>query len=103
MPGNDFHRYEHLKNQKQHPNAKVCCVNIPDRYLPWKERTALFNKAISDAVSQAGERFFIADLFNSKLNNEFYYMNSVDGLHPDEIGAAVIFEVIEEAFLKFEG
>jgi len=48
-------------------------------------------------VAEAGERFFVADLFHSRLNNDFYYINTVDGLHPDEDGMRIIAEVVEEA------
>lgn len=87
-----------LKTVKnKYPNAKVCCVNIPDRDIVMKPQTEIFNKIISDAVDEAGENFFLADLFRSKLNNDFYYMNTVDGLHPDEDGMRIIAEILEEA------
>lgn len=79
------------------PLAKVCCVNIPDRDIYLKARAELFNDAIKNAVMGAGENFFVADLFNSRLNGDFYYMNTTDGLHPDEDGMRIITEVIEEA------
>ncbi len=84
-----------IKNN--HPRAAVCCVNIPDREVTLRKQAELFNKAIDDAVKTAGDNFFIADLFNSRLNNDFYYMNTVDGLHPDEDGMKIIAEIIEEA------
>ena len=62
-----------------------------------KPQAEIFNKIISDAVDEAGENFFLADLFRSKLNNDFYYMNTVDGLHPDEDGMRIIAEILEEA------
>ena len=83
-----------------YPGAKVCCVNLPDRDIFLKARAELFNGEISKAVKEAGENFFIADLFGSRLNNDFYYMNTTDGLHPDEDGMAVIAEVIEKAILE---
>ena len=87
-----------LKTVKnKYPNAKVCCVNIPDRDIVMKPQAEFFNKIISDAVDEAGENFFLADLFRSKLNNDFYYMNTVDGLHPDEDGMRIIAEILEEA------
>lgn len=88
--------------KEKYPDAKVCCVNIPDRYADTKARTELFNNAISRAVKNAGEGYFIADLFGSRLNNDFYYMNTVDGLHPDEDGARIIYEIILEAFRNYE-
>ena len=48
-------------------------------------------------MANAGENFFIADLFHSRLQNDFYYINTVDGLHPDEDGMAYIAEVVEAA------
>ena len=86
----------------EYPGARVCCVNIPDRYVDTRQRTELFNQAISNAVKNAGDSFFIADLFSSRLNNDFYYMNTVDGLHPDEDGALIISEVIIDAFKSYE-
>ena len=76
----DYEKTLNAINEK-HPEAKVCCLNLPDRgYL--KQRTEEFNKAIDSAVKKAGSNFFVADLYHSRLNNEFYYMNTVDGLHP---------------------
>ncbi len=86
-----------LTIKDNHPDAKVCCINLPDRDPYFKERAILFNKAISNAVNTAGENFFIADLFNSKLNNDDFYNNTVDGLHPDEDGMRMIAEVVSEA------
>jgi lysophospholipase L1-like esterase len=87
-----------IKNK--YPSAKVCCVNLPDRDPVIKSRTKSFNTAIEDAVKNAGDNFFIADLFNSRLNNDFYYMNTVDGLHPDEDGMKHIADIIEDAIRK---
>lgn len=86
--------------RKKHPDAKVCCVNLPDRDVAMKEMTIAFNEVISNAVKNAGEGFFIADLFSSRLNNDFYYMNTCDGLHPDEDGMRIIAEIVKEAILK---
>ena len=86
-----------LTVRDKHPNAKVCCVNLPDRYEDFKARTEQFNDAIAAAAEEAGENFFVADLFHSRLNNDFYYINTVDGLHPDEDGMKVIAEVVIEA------
>lgn len=82
------------------PLAKVCCVNLPDRDFYLKARAELFNEAIESAVKEAGENFFIADLYHSRLNNDFYYMNTLDGLHPDEDGMRIIGEIVEEAIKK---
>lgn len=94
--------YEHtLKTIKQlYPNALVCCVNLPDRESYFKKRTEIFNSAIEKAVSSAGDNFFVANLFESKLNNDFYYINTLDGLHPDADGMKFIAEVVEEAISK---
>ena len=88
------------KIKAKYPKAKVCCVNLPDRgYL--KQRTEAFNNAIYDAVVKAGSNFFVADLYHSRLNNDFYYLNTVDGLHPDEDGMKIIADVIEEAIKEY--
>ena len=98
-----FADYEKTLNtiKAKYPEAKVCCVNLPDRgYL--KQETEAFNKAIDSAVVNAGDNFFVADFYHSKLNNDFYYMNTVDGLHPDEDGMKIIADIIEEAIkLKY--
>lgn len=83
-----------------YPTAAVCCVNLPDRDASVRQRTELFNEGISAAVKSAGEGFFIADLFGSRLKGDFYYMNTTDGLHPDEDGMRIIAEVVEEAIRK---
>ena len=79
------------------PGAHVCCINLPDREPSFKKRTEAFNEEIKRAAKSAGENFFIADLFGSKLNNDFYYKNTTDGLHPDEDGMRMIAEVAEDA------
>jgi lysophospholipase L1-like esterase len=89
-----------LTIKNKYPNAKVCCVNLPDRDPVIKSRTESFNSAIENAVKKAGDNFFVADLFSSKLNNDFYYMNTLDGLHPDEDGMKYIAETIETAIRK---
>ena len=80
-----------------HPSTQVCCVNIPDRDIFLKHRAELFNSIIESAVKSAGDNFFIADLFSSRLNNDLYYMNTLDGLHPDEDGMRIIAEIVENA------
>ena len=82
------------------PEAAVCCVNIPDRDALLKSRAEELNRKIDAAVSAAGENVFVADLFGSRLNNDFYYLNTVDGIHPDEDGMRIIAEVIEDALRK---
>lgn len=77
-----------------YPAAAVCCVNIPDRDPVLKARAECFNAIIGEAALEAGGDFFVADLFGSRLKNDLYYVNTVDGLHPDEDGMAVIAEVV---------
>ena len=79
--------------KKNNPQARICCVNMPDRAPEVNARTIEFNKAIDAAVKKT-EGCFIADLFSSKLKNDGYYMNTVDGLHPDEDGMRIIAEVV---------
>ena len=86
-----------------YPDASVCCVNLPDRDIRLKKRAELFNNLIDEAVSKAGDNFFVADIFHSRLNNDFYYMNTVDGLHPDEDGMSIIAEIIETAIKSHIG
>lgn len=83
--------------KEKHPKAQVCCVNLPDRDVFLKRRAEIFNTAINTAVKSMGDNFFIADLFSSRLNNDFYYMNTLDGLHPDEDGMRIIAEIVENA------
>ena len=80
-----------------HPTASVCCVNLPDRDPVLKPRAIAFNRSIETAAKAAGDRFCVADLFSSPLNNDFYYNNTLDGLHPDEDGMRYIAEVILQA------
>lgn len=86
--------------KEKYKDAMVCCVNLPDRDIFLRERAVLFNQAIEKSVKAMGNNFFIADLFGSRLNNDFYYMNTTDGLHPDEDGMGIIAEVIAEAIKK---
>lgn len=79
------------------PDAIVCCVNLPDRDIAMRRATEQFNAAIDAAVGAAGDGFFVADLFHSRLNNDCYYRNTFDGLHPDEDGMRMIAEVVTEA------
>ncbi len=83
--------------KETYPHAAVCCVNLPDRDPTLKMRTEVFNEVIAQAVAAAGDRFFVADLFGSRLNNECYYMNTLDGLHPDEDGMSIIADAVETA------
>ena len=79
-----------------YPTAYVCCINLPDRDPFLHTRAERFNLAIERAVALAGKRFFVADLFRSRLRDDFYYMNTTDGLHPDEDGMAIIAQVITD-------
>ena len=81
----------------KYPHAHVCCVNLPDREPVLKARTEQFNAAIQAAAKAAGEQVFVADLFHSELNNENYYENTTDGLHPSENGMRIIADVVEAA------
>ena len=93
---NDYLRTLSIIKEK-YPSASVCCVNLPDRDCLLKKQTIIYNNIINDVVKAAGERFFVADIFGSRLNNDTYYMNTVDGLHPDEDGMRIIAEIIAEA------
>jgi lysophospholipase L1-like esterase len=64
-----------------------------------KKQTEVYNNAIKEATELAGDKFFVADLFGSRLNNDFYYNNTVDGLHPDQDGMRIIAEIIEDAIV----
>ena len=84
-----------------YPSATVCCVNLPDRDIYLKPRCEIFNQIIESAVKDAGDNFFIADLYRSRLNGDFYYMNTTDGLHPDEDGMRIIAEIITESINRY--
>lgn len=71
---------------------------MPNRTESVKERTELFNRIIENAVNNMGERFFVADLFHSPWENDKYYINTLDGLHPDRDGMKMIADVVFEAF-----
>lgn len=93
-----------LKTVKDsYPDAAVCCVNLPDRDVRLKKRAEEFNEAILKAVLKMGDRFFVADLYESRLNGDFYYDNTLDGLHPDEDGMRIIADIIAEAIDCFSG
>ena len=81
--------------RKRHPAALLVAVTLPDRHPYFKPRCEIFNRAIEEAAKEAGA--YVADLFHSRLNNDTYYFNTVDGLHPDEDGMAIIAEVIGDA------
>ena len=83
-----------------YPDAIVCCKKLPDRDIFLKPRAEIFNQIIESAVNDAGNNFFIADLYHSLLNNDFYYMNTTDGIHPDEDGMKIIAEIVEDAIRK---
>ena len=83
--------------KERYPNATVCCVNLQNRDIMIKKQTEEFNERIAAAVNATGKNFFVADLFHSRLNNDCYYMNTLDGLHPDEDGMRMIAEVVIEA------
>ncbi len=89
-----------LTIKDKYPICDVCCVNLPDRDPFLKQRTVSFNEKIAEAVRMAGDRFFVADLFSSRLQNDTYYMNTIDGLHPDEDGMRIISEVIEDSIRR---
>lgn len=83
--------------KEKNPDALVCCVNIPDRNLAIRGQAVLFNAAIDAAVATAGDNFFVADLFHSRLSNRCYYENSIDTLHPDDEGMKMIADVVIDA------
>ena len=89
--------------KEDHPSAAVCCVNLPDRDIFLKERAELFNAAILKITKELGDNFFVADLFSSRLNGDFYYMNTLDGVHPDEDGMRHIADVVESAIRAHYG
>lgn len=81
----------------RYPHAELLLVTLPDRDPILKPQAELFNEAILAAARQMGERAFVADLFHSRLRDDTYYMNTVDGLHPDEDGMRMIAEIIGDA------
>ena len=89
-----------LTIKERHPLALICCINLPDREPYFKERAIIFNEAISQAAKKAGDCAFVADLFNSPLNNDDYYNNTTDGLHPDEDGMKMIARVVSDTIRK---
>ncbi len=89
--------------RKKYPNVTVCCINLPDREAVMKKQTEAFNAAIDAAVKAAGKDCFVADLFHSRLNNDCYHMNTLDGLHPDEDGMRIIADVVTEAMKSHFG
>ena len=88
--------------KESYGNPLICCVNMPNRHISVKAETEVFNQIIENAVKEAGEGVFVADLFSSELNNEGYYDNTVDGLHPDEDGMKIIADVIIETIKNID-
>ena len=82
--------------KENYPSAKVCCVNMPDRDSWFTKRAMIFNQGIENAANATGENFFVADLF-SRFDEDSYYDNTTDGLHPDEDGMRMIAEAIAES------
>ncbi|MBQ9084195.1 MAG: SGNH/GDSL hydrolase family protein [Clostridia bacterium] len=83
---------------REYKGAEVLCVNLPDRDIMLRERCNAFNAIIRQAVLDMGEGFYLADLASSRMRGDFYYMNTIDGLHPDEDGMRYIAEVVIDAW-----
>ena len=79
--------------------AIVFCVNLPDRDIFLKNQTEVYNNAIKEATTLSGDNFYVVDLFSSRLNNDYYYNNTLDGLHPDKDGMRIISEIIEKEMI----
>lgn len=86
--------------REKYPNADICCMNMPNRDIRMKKETEVFNSIIENAVKNAGEKVFMADFFHSPLENDYYYNNTIDGLHPDPDGMRIIADVFLEAMKK---
>ena len=82
-----------------YPEANVFCVNLPDRDIFLKKQTEVYNNNIDEAVLLSGDNFHVVDLFGSVLNNDYYYNNTLDGLHPDRDGTSIISEIIEKEMI----
>ena len=103
LPQEQFRRdYEHTLAilRAQYPQAYLCCINLPDRDPVLSRRAECFNRIIDEAAKNAGERCFVADLFHSPLRFDTYYLNTLDGLHPDPDGMRMIAEVAEAAIRR---
>ena len=87
--------------RQKNPDAAILCVNLPDRDPCFKPRVVYFNTSIAEAVQAVGDGCFVADLYGSPLNNDTYYYNTVDGLHPDEDGMKMIARVVIDALLEY--
>ena len=83
-----------------YPNAELLVVTLPDRDPVLRPEAERFNSAILAAAERMGERAFVADLFHSRRNNDTYYMNTLDSLHPDEDGMRIIAEIIGDAIAR---
>lgn len=89
--------------KESYPKAHVCCINMPDREPYFKQRSIIFNEIIANAVKSAGDNFFVADFFNSPMNNDNFYNNTTDGLHPDEDGMKMLAQVVSQAIQEHFG
>ena len=100
LPAEQFRRdYEYTLAllRAQYPKAYLCCINLPDRDPVLSRRAECFNRIIDEAAEKTGERCFVADLFRSPLRFDTYYLNTLDGLHPDMDGMRMIADVAEAA------
>jgi len=86
---------------RDHPLARVFCVNMPNRPNFLTERTKIINSVIEGAVEAAGDNFFLVRLYDHVFKDyDEFYMNTVDGLHPDPDGMKIIAEAIRTAIDK---
>ena len=88
--------------KEKYKGAKVCCVNMPIRPEFMVEGTRLINSVIDETVCKMGEGFFVARLSDHvfKDYNDFY-MNTLDGLHPDPDGMRIIANAVIWAIERY--
>lgn len=82
-----------------YPNAKVFCVNMPNRNIG--NSPLVYNTAIASAIERVNvdmdkENIYLVDLYNSKLQGAIYQENSFDNLHPNAGGMDYLSEIIIE-------
>lgn len=78
---------------ENYPNAKVFCVNMPNRNIG--NDPIEYNTVIAETVNDHHNTYLI-DLYNSEFNGNIYQENSIDNLHPNKAGMDYLAEIIVE-------
>ena len=84
--------------KRKYKNARVCCVNLPNRNPLSTSRVESFNEGIENAVRKMGEGYFVADFFGSEMSGDNFYKHTNDDVHPNKDGMRLIADFIIKSF-----